>query len=142
MAVELQSPPEPGTAALMKGIVSDFGDLMKQHLRFAQAEFKEDLRKTGQASGLMALGFALVFLSLIVLIFMLVYLLHWLTLPAGADPAGLPLWASHGIVGGLILVTGVVLVLAGKAKFKSFNPLPDQTLQVAKENVEWITNSK
>jgi hypothetical protein len=81
------------------------------------------------------------FLGTVVLVLMLVHLLHWLTLPAG-EVAGLPLWACYGIVGGLIMATGVVLLLTGKAKLKAFNPLPDQTLQSIKENIEWTTNSK
>jgi hypothetical protein len=30
----------------------------------------------------------------------------------------------------------------GMGKFNSFNPLPDETLQTMKENLEWKTNSK
>ena len=37
---------------------------------------------------------------------------------------------------------GLALVLRGKKKLDSFNPLPEQTVQTVKENVEWITSSK
>jgi hypothetical protein len=73
---------------------------------------------------------------------MLVHLLHWLTAPVGADLSGLPLWGCHAIVAGLFLGTGACLFLAGRRMFASFTPVPEQTIQTAKENVEWITNSK
>jgi hypothetical protein len=52
------------------------------------------------------------------------------------------LWACYAIVGGLLTLGGGLLVLAGKKKFDSFNPLPDETAKNIKENLEWITNSK
>jgi len=75
---------------------------------------------------------------------MLVFLLHWLTLPVGAevDPARIPLWGCFGIVSALFLLTGAALVWLGYKKFESFNPLPDETAKTVKENVEWIMNSK
>jgi hypothetical protein len=142
MATEVQTNSEPGIASLLKGIVNDFRDLIKQQFQFARTELKTDLKKTGEASLLLAIGVGMAFLGTVVLVLMLVHLLHWLTLPAGVELAGLPLWACYGIVGGLIMATGVVLLLMGKAKLNSFNPLPDQTLQSIKENIEWTTNSK
>jgi hypothetical protein len=143
MATEVQTPPDAGIGTLIKGIVNDFRDLIKQQFQFARTELKADLKKTGQASLLLVIGAGMSFLGTVVLVLMLVHLLHWLTLPAGVEQAGLPLWACYGIVGGLIMATGVIMVLTGKAKFNSFNPLPDQTLQTMKENLEWkTTNSK
>jgi hypothetical protein len=142
MSTEVQTNSEPGIGSLLKGIVNDFRDLIKQQFHFAATELKTDLRKTGQASRLLAVGVGMATLGVVVLTLMLVHLLHWLTLPASVDPAGLPLWACYGIVGGLILAAGAFAILKGKEKFDSFNPLPDQTLQTMKENLEWKTNSK
>jgi hypothetical protein len=128
--------------SLVKGIVSDFRDLIVQQFQFARTEIRTDLRKTGKASLLLITGVATACLGVVILTLTLVHLLHWLTLPAGAEPAGLPLWASYGIIAGLILGTGAALILAGKAKFDSFNPLPHQTAETIKENLEWKTNSK
>jgi hypothetical protein len=143
MPVEVQNPPEQGSiTSLVKGIVNDVGDLIKQEFRFARTELRTDLRRTGKASKFLAIGIFVALLGLGVLILMLVHLLHWLTSPTYADPAGLPLWACHAIVGGLLAGSGTVLILVGKKKFDSFNPLPDQTAKTLKENLEWITNSK
>jgi len=132
---------EPGIVSLVKGIVNDVGDLLKQELKFAQAEIRSDLKKTGVASRMLALGAGICALGGLLLCLMLVHLLHWLTSPPLADPASLPLWGCYGIVGGLFSVGGGWLLLGGKAKFDSFNPLPDQTVQTLKENLPWTTNA-
>jgi len=136
MAIEPQAPTEPGMTSLLKGIVSDLGELIKKQFQFAGAELKADARKTWEASRMMAIGAGVATLGVIVLTFMFVYLLHALTAPPEMDPAGLPLWACHGIVGGVTLAIGATVLLAGKAKLESFNPLPDETLQTMKENLE------
>ncbi len=141
METEVQTPSAPGIPSLVKSIVNDVGDLIKQHFQFARAEIRTDLRKVGEASKMMAIGIGVTILGVIVLTFMLVHLLHWLTAPGSADPAGLPLWACYAIVGGLIAGTGMALVLAGRARLRSFNPLPDETAQTIKEDLEWMKNA-
>jgi len=142
MPNEVHPSQETTLTALVKGIVNDIGDLIKQQFQFARAEVKQDLRQTGEASRLLVAGVGMAFLSLLVLTLMLVHLLHWLTSPPEADPAALPLWACHALVGLFILAVGGSLVYAGKKKFDAFNPLPDETVQTMKENLQWMTNSK
>jgi len=67
--------------------------------------------------------------------FMLVYLLDW------AFP-GLGLWLCFLIVGGFFTLLGVTLVFAAVQRFRSFNPLPDQSLQGLKETLQWKTNPR
>ena len=150
MPAEVQSPPEQGVTSLLRGIVNDIGDLIKQQFRFAQAELRSDMRKTREATMALAAGAAVALLGVLVLALMLVHLLHWLTIPAGQnpDPARLPLWGSYGIVGAVIFAVGAALVVVGKKKFDSFNPLPDETIKTAEENLKlegakpWTANSK
>jgi hypothetical protein len=56
MPTEVHSPPEPAFADLVKGIVSDIGDLIRQEVRFARTEIKADLVKTREAATVLALG--------------------------------------------------------------------------------------
>jgi len=144
MATEVQTPHEEASmTSLMRGIINDIGDLIRQEIRFAKTEIKTDLRKTQQASILVGIGSGVAGLGAVLLAFMLVHLLHWLSFPAGtATEAGIPLWGCFGIVGAVLLGIGSAVAWAGCKKFQSFNPLPDQTAQTVKENVEWIANSK
>ena len=139
---EARTTAEPSTTGLLGGIISDFGNLIKQEIRFAKAEFKSDLGKTREAATALGIGLGVASLSGLLLIWMLVHLLHWATSPVGADPATLPLWACFGIVGLVFGVIGGALIASGIRKFQSNNPLPDQTAQTIKENVQWIANSK
>jgi len=144
MPNEVHTPPEQSLTGLLGGIISDFGDLIRQEIRFAKAEVKSDLSKTREAISILAIGVGIASVSGLLLVWMLVYLLHWLTIPAGdgLDPAKLPLWVCFGIVGGLLAVIGGITIQTGLWKLQSNNPLPDQTVQNVKENVQWIANSK
>jgi hypothetical protein len=142
MASDVHTQSEPGLASLVKGIVSDVGELIKQQFQFAHAEVKSDLRKTGQASVLLGVGLVVALLGLVVLCFMPVHLLHWATSPEGTDPAAIPLWGCYGIVGAAVMLIGGALAFAGKKRFDSFNPLPDETVKAIQENLQWTTNSK
>jgi hypothetical protein len=142
MATEAEAPPKAEVAPLLRGIVNDMGDLLQQQLKFARAEIREDIRKTWSVTELFGVGAAVSLLGAFVLLFGLVHLLHWLTSPAGTDPATLPLWACFGIIGGVILATGAVLFVVGRKKLDTFNPIPEQTVETVKENLEWITSSK
>jgi len=142
MITEPRSTADASTTSLLSGIISDFGDLIKQEIRFAQAEFKSDLSKTREAATALGIGVGVASLSGLLLAWMLVHLLHWATLPAESDPAKLPLWACFGIVGAVFGAVGGGLILSSLKKFQSFNPLPDKTAQSLKENVQWIANSK
>jgi len=144
MPNEVHTQSEPGLTSLLGGIISDFGDLIRQEIRFAKAEVKSDLSKTREAVSILAVGIGIASVSGMLLVWMLVYLLHWLTIPAGdvLDPAKLPLWACFGIVGGILGVIGGITIQTGRGKLQSNNPLPDQTVENVKENVQWIANSK
>lgn len=135
MAHETASPPEGQTVTgLVSGILNDAQELVKQQVAMVRAEIKADFRRTVQAAVLLAVGAVVLVPALFLLCNMFVYLLHEL--------AGLSVWASYGIVGGLFAVAGVVLVLVGIQRFRSFNPLPDQSVEAFKENVRWMTNPK
>lgn len=143
MSTQVPTSSEPGVSSLVKGIVDDLGDLIKQQLRFAKSEVKNDLSKSKDAIVILALGAGIAIVGGLFLCMMLVHLLHWLTIPSGLDPdpARLPLWSCFAIVGALFLAAGSGLVFAGIKKFRAFNPLPDQTVDTLKENVQWITNA-
>jgi len=79
-----------GIPSLVKGIVTDFRDLIVQQFDFAKTELKADLRKTGQASLLLITGVVTACLGVVLLTLMLVHLLHWLRCPREWSPPGCP----------------------------------------------------
>jgi len=53
----------------------------------------------------------------------------------------MPLWTGFTLVGGTLALTGAAFILWGKRKFDAFNPLPDQSVEGLKENIQWKTKS-
>src|SRR5436190_1426519 len=131
MATDLKPPPDTSVTELVAGIIGDAQELIKQQFQLLKQEVHEDLLKTLKASLFLAVGAVFGVVGVGLLISMVVFMLHEL--------AGLPLWASYGICGGTALLVGGILAYTGAHKFASFNPLPDQTAQALKENVQWIT---
>jgi hypothetical protein len=144
MATEVQNHTDtPSVASLVGGIVTDVQDLIKQQLQLTRKEIEADFRKTREAASVLVLGAGLFFLGCFSFCLMVAHLIHFLTYPAGVtDGAQIPLWGCHGIVAAVFFIVGGALAYAGKKKFDSFNPLPDESAQVLKENIEWIANKK
>jgi membrane protein implicated in regulation of membrane protease activity len=99
-----------------------------------RAEIKADFQRTVNAAVLLAVGALVLVPAAFLLCNMFVYML--------VELAGLSVWASYGIVGGVFAVLGAVLVLVGVQRFRSINLLPDQSVEAIKENVRWMTNPK
>lgn len=132
MANNLQTSSEPSLTSLVSGIIGDFQELIKQQLALFKAEVASDFRKTREASATLAAGLVALLFGCGLLCLMTVHLLGWLV-------PTMPLWVCYLIVGGAVFAVGAVLTGVGWKQFHSFNPLPDQTVEAMKENLEWKT---
>lgn len=133
MASDLHTETGFSVTSLVSGIVSDAQDLIRQQLNLFRCEIRDDFRKTVGIAITTLSGALLVAMGGALLCFMLVHLL------ASLAPA-LPLWACFGIVGAVVVLVGGVTCYLALSKFKTFNPLPDESAQALKENVQWIKN--
>jgi hypothetical protein len=136
MTPETMTPlPEGQTiTGLVSGILRDGEELIKQQVALARAEIKADFQRGVRAATLLGVGVLALVPAVLLLAHMFVYLLH--------EQGGLSRWASYGIVGGAFALLGAVLVAVGVQRFRSINPMPDQTVEAIKENVRWMTNPK
>jgi hypothetical protein len=135
MATETVSPPDGQTVTgLVSGIVADAQELIKQQVALVRAEIKADFQRTVRALIMLAAGALAAIPAIFLVCNMFVFMLHEL--------AGLPVWASYGIVGGLFIVLSAAFIGVGIQRFRSFNPLPEQSVEAFKENVRWMTNPK
>jgi hypothetical protein len=133
MSTDLQSPPEPNLTALVSGILDDAQELFRQQALLLRREIQEDVRKTKEAAIPLLIGLWLALLGSILLS---------ATLALVLVAAGLPEWASFAIVGTAIFLFGGGLFYVGKKKFDSFDPLPEQSAEALKENLEWLAKPK
>ena len=131
---DLQTDPGVSVTHLVSGILADAQKLIEQQLALLRQEVKDDLHKALKAGMLLMGGSVIALMGGILLCFMLVELLAW------AVP-GLPLWSCYGIVGGSFIALGGALLFTGFHKLKSFNPLPNQSIQALKETFQWKTNA-
>jgi len=131
MTPNLQNP-SVGLTPLVTGIINDAQDLMRQQLTLFQTEIKRDLRQGRDAAIPFSLGIAVCFLALMFLFFTVAHLIVWIW-PQVA------IFVAYGIVGGVLLVIGAPLVITGKSKFDAFNPIPENSVEGLKENIQWTT---
>jgi hypothetical protein len=109
-------------------LTRDLSLLVRQEIGLAKAELKEKGRVAGPGlgmiggagvTGLMAAGALTAFLILVLSIF-------------------LPEWSSALIVGAVLAAVTYVLVKQGKERVeKAGSPVPEQTIETVKEDVEW-----
>ena len=133
MASDLHTEAEFSVTSLLRGIVGDAQELLQQQLALFRAEIKDDFRKTVGILIAIVSGAFMVAVGGALLCFMLVHLLN------SVAPA-LPLWGCFGIIGGGVALIGGIVAYVAIARFKTFNPLPDESVQALKENVQWIKN--
>src|SRR5262245_6646008 len=124
---------EASLTQLVSGILRDAQELARQQLTLFQVEVRNDMRRTVTATIPMVAGLIVLFIGEIVAALAAG---HWI-----AAHWQLGLWQGLFVVGGVLVVLGAVFLGISIAKFSTFNPLPDQTVQGLKENLQWKTKS-
>jgi hypothetical protein len=135
MATETVNAPDgQSVTGLVSGIVADAQELIKQQIALVRAEIRADIQRIVRASIILGAGALAAVPAIFLVCNMIVFMLHEL--------AGMSVWASYGIVGGVFVVLSAILIGIGIQRFRSFNPLPEQSVEAFKENVRWMTNPK
>lgn len=135
MSADLHTNSGPTLTHLVGGIIGDAQALLKQQLALFRTEMKQDIKRTKQALVALVAGLALVSVGATLLCFMAVYGLQ-------AMWPQLPLWACFGVVGGVLAAAGGIGFYSAVRQFQEFNPLPDESAQALKENVQWISQAR
>jgi hypothetical protein len=114
-----------------KELTSDLSLLMRQEIELAKAEMAEKGRTAAPGlgmfggAGIVALCAAGALTAFLVLLFSLF----------------LPDWAAALIVGAALAAVAYVLVRQGKERVaEAGKPVPEQTIETVKEDVEWAKN--
>jgi hypothetical protein len=115
---------------LISGIVGDAQVLVRQEIALARQEISEELSnakqagiKLGIAGGVLAIGGLLLLLALA---------------QGVADLLNWPIWAGYALVGVVLAIVGYFLFSSAQKQIKDVRPIPEQTVETLKENVEWI----
>ncbi|MEP6695903.1 MAG: phage holin family protein [Pseudonocardiales bacterium] len=123
---------DKSVGALVSELTSDLSTLMRQELELAKAELRTEAVKTGKAAGMLGgAGFA----GWMVALFASAALMYAL---GAVMPLG---WAAL-IVAVLWAIVGAVLFARGRQQLRQVRPVPDQTVQTLKEDVQWAKAQK
>jgi hypothetical protein len=132
MATDVQH--DPGVAQLLSGIIDDTQRLLVQHAELLKADIRKDLHDAKEAGYSLGFGGAMLGAGGLLLLFMIAHLLNWMW--------ELPLWGGFGITGGILALAGGLLFFRGQQQLDKIDPLPENTVQAVKEDLQWKTNRK
>jgi hypothetical protein len=126
----MQDHSETSIPELLRGILNDLRELLREEMALARAEIRDELSKFMFAGASLAAGAATAAVGGLFLLIAvargLAVMLNW------------PLWAGFGLVGLVLAVTGAVLLTSGRRQLRQVNPAPARTIENVKENIEWI----
>jgi uncharacterized membrane protein YqjE len=123
-----EEPRDRPIGELLKQLSEETTTLVRQELELAKAEMAQKGKEVGVGAGMFGGAGVAALLGLAGLTAAAI---------AGLD-AAMPLWLAALIVGLVWLAIGGVLALQGKRKIQAATPpLPQQTQESVKEDVEW-----
>jgi uncharacterized membrane protein YqjE len=119
---------EHGVGDLVKELSSQVSTLVRQEVELAKAEVGEKGKKAGVGAGMFGGAGAAALLMFGSLTAFLILVLD----------LAMPAWAAALIVTGLWAAVAGVLALQGRKKMQEMgNPVPKQTIETVKEDIEW-----
>ena len=117
--------------SLVRGLLEDGRDLIREELQLARAEIREEISQAQSAVIAFAVAAAVGLIGVVLISVAIggaiAYFLHW------------PNWAGYGIVAILLLAAGWGSFLYARARLKAIRAMPETT-DTIKENVAWIQN--
>ncbi len=123
---------EKPLSQLISDMTSDLSTLFRKEIELAKVETKEEISRATKAGGMLgAAGFA-GYMAVVMLSFAIAFLLDLV----------LPTWAAFLIVAAIYGIVGFVLFQQGRNRMKTVNPVPEQTVETVKEDVQWLKDRK
>ena len=116
---------------LLSEVTTEVGNLFRKEVELARVETSEQVSRAAKAGAMLGAAAVVGFLTLILLAFAAAWGLSELV------PEGV----AFLIVGLLFGIVAAVLASAGKKKIASVNPMPDQTVQTLKADVQVAKDS-
>jgi ABC-type uncharacterized transport system permease subunit len=126
---------ETSVTSLATGILHDAQTLMEQQLELFKQEVRIEIADIKAGVAVIVVGVAIALIGGVLLGFALVTVLQELT-------PQLPPSACFAIIGGIILAIGAAISAVALAKFRTLTPLPPETTEALKENLQWKTIPK
>jgi uncharacterized membrane protein len=127
-----ETPTEPTTGELLKGLADDATTLLRQEVLLARQEMQEGLTATARASALLAAAAVLA-----------LYAFGFLLYTIGVAIGG-PEWLGFAIVTAVLLIVVLILALVGRRRLAASKVAPERaraqlqaTATDLKEEIRW-----
>jgi len=117
---------------LLAEMTSELSTLMRKEVELAKAETKEEVGKASKAAAMFGGTAVTGFMALLLISFAAAWGLAEIIEPG---------WAFL-VVGLIYAVVAAVLLSQGKKKMQQVNPVPENTVETLKEDVEWAKARK
>lgn len=121
---------EPSLAQLVGNLMDDARALFRGELELARAELRDELSKARRAGIVLGVGGALAAVGALLLVLMLVQMLIAF--------AGMAPWLAYMLVGGGLTIVGVMALVVGARRAQTIDPVPRETLESVRKDVEWL----
>ncbi len=115
---------------IVQSILRDIQDVLRSELRLARAEMTEKAQRAGKAGALMggaAVGGLLAAMALVATCI-------------AALALAMAVWLAALIMTVVLACVAAACFFAGRAKLRLLTPVPEQTVETLKEDVEWAKN--
>lgn len=118
--------------ALVSDIATDVTQLFRQEVQLAKVELRQEASKAAKAGGFLAgaglAGHMVALFASLALVFAL----------GAVIPIG---WAAV-IVAVIWAIVGAVLYASGRQRMRAVSPMPQQTVESLKEDVQWLRSDQ
>ena len=114
---------------LFTDLTRDTATLVRQEVALATAEITHKASKAGQDIGKIAVGGALAYAGLIVVL---------IGIAIALAAAGMATWLAYLLVGVIVLAVGGFIAFQGLTALKSTDLVPRQTVETLKDDAKWV----
>jgi membrane protein implicated in regulation of membrane protease activity len=122
---------ERSLSELLSDVTTEIATLFRKEVELAKAETGEQVSRAAKAGGMLGAAAVIGFLDLILFSFAAAWALSEVV------PEGV----AFAIVGVLFAVVAGVLAMAGKKRLANVNPVPNQTVQTLRDDVQVAKDS-
>jgi len=130
METDMTGTMNPSMTTLVREILNDTQQLVRQQIALFHQEIRDDLRKTRDAAIMLVVGVGVLAIAGAFLLIALPLVLNWYV------PA-IPLWGCFAIIGAVLVLLGGATVLVAVHRIRSVNPLHSPAVEGLKENLRW-----
>jgi uncharacterized membrane protein YqjE len=117
---------------LLSDVTKELQALVRKEFELAKAETKEEVQKVATAGKGFGVAALMGYLALVMLSFAAAWAL------TAVMPTG---WAFFA-VGAVFASVAAVMALRGRRQVHKFHPVPDETVDTLKEDVQWLKTRK